>query len=119
MYEVRGFWNLSGAVADNVSIQTNEAVASDVRFARSRNVRHVVAICQGIADQLVRQGVDAVILPGMYSGDHVIVGAGAVVTHSFPGNCTIGRVPATIICFHDETQVDGKQESQALKMEEK
>lgn len=42
-------------------------------------------------------GVNAVILPGVSLGDHVIVGAGAVVTHSFPAHCTIAGVPAHII----------------------
>ncbi len=43
-------------------------------------------------------GMSAVILPGVHLGDHTIVGAGAVVTRSFPeGNCIIGGIPATII----------------------
>ena len=40
-------------------------------------------------------GMNAVILPGVNLGDNTIVGAGAVVTKSFPeGHCTIGGVPA-------------------------
>ncbi|URN94002.1 MAG: acyltransferase [Candidatus Pristimantibacillus lignocellulolyticus] len=40
-------------------------------------------------------GMNAVILPGVVLGDKTIVGAGAVVTKSFPfGNCVIGGVPA-------------------------
>ena len=42
-------------------------------------------------------GMNAVILPGVELGDHVIVGAGAVVTQSFPSNVVIGGVPARII----------------------
>lgn len=41
---------------------------------------------------------NAVILPGVHLGDHTIVGAGAVVTKSFPdGWCVIGGVPAKLI----------------------
>ncbi|CAM4160843.1 acyltransferase [Lederbergia lenta] len=40
-------------------------------------------------------GMNAVILPGVCLGDNTIVGAGAVVTRSFPeGNCVVGGVPA-------------------------
>ena len=40
-------------------------------------------------------GSNAVILPGVELGEHTIVGAGAVVTKSFPeGRCVIGGVPA-------------------------
>lgn len=42
-------------------------------------------------------GTNAVILPGVTLGDNVIVGAGAVVTKSFPSNVIIGGVPAKII----------------------
>lgn len=41
---------------------------------------------------------NAVILPGVQLGKHVVVGAGAVVTKSFEdGYCVIGGVPAKII----------------------
>ncbi len=41
---------------------------------------------------------NVVILPGVRLGDHTIVGAGAVVTKSFPdGWCVLGGVPAKII----------------------
>lgn len=42
-------------------------------------------------------GANAVILPGVTLGDHVVVGAGAVVTSSFPANSKIGGVPAHTI----------------------
>ncbi len=43
-------------------------------------------------------GMNSVILPGVTLGKHTIVGAGAVVTHSFPeGNCVIGGNPAHTI----------------------
>lgn len=40
-------------------------------------------------------GMNAVILPGVVLGDHTVVGAGAVVTKSFPeGHVVLGGVPA-------------------------
>lgn len=43
-------------------------------------------------------GMNSVILPGVILGPKTIVGAGSIVTHSFPdGNCVIGGNPAKII----------------------
>lgn len=43
-------------------------------------------------------GMNAVLLPGVRLGDRTTVGAGAVVTQSFPeGHCIIGGVPARLI----------------------
>jgi acetyltransferase-like isoleucine patch superfamily enzyme len=42
-------------------------------------------------------GSNAVILPGVSLGDHVIVGAGAVVTKSFPAHAVVAGNPARII----------------------
>lgn len=43
-------------------------------------------------------GMNSVLLPGVVLGNHTIVGAGAVVTKSFPeGDCIVGGVPAKII----------------------
>lgn len=42
-------------------------------------------------------GGNVSILPGVVLGDNVIVGAGAVVTKSFPANVIIGGIPAKII----------------------
>ena len=42
-------------------------------------------------------GANSVILPGVTLGDNVIVGAGAVVTKSFPSNCVVAGNPAKII----------------------
>lgn len=42
-------------------------------------------------------GMNAVVLPGVELGAYTTVGAGAVVTHSFPGNCVIAGNPAKVI----------------------
>lgn len=42
-------------------------------------------------------GGDVTILPGVSIGDNVVIGAGAVVTKSFPSNIVIGGNPAKII----------------------
>lgn len=42
-------------------------------------------------------GYRAIILPGVSIGDYCSIGAGAVVTKSFPSHCVIGGVPAKLI----------------------
>ena len=51
-------------------------------------------------------GANAVVLPGVELGDRVIVGAGAVVTKSFPGGCVIAGVPAKVIRLVGESEED-------------
>ncbi|MCK9571130.1 hypothetical protein M0R72_19430 [Candidatus Pacearchaeota archaeon] len=42
--------------------------------------------------------MNAVILPGVRLGPHTVVGAGAIVTHSYPGgHCVIAGNPAKVI----------------------
>ena len=48
-------------------------------------------------------GMNAVILPGVELGDFTIVGAGSVVSKSFPeGYCVLGGAPAQIINYLDK-----------------
>lgn len=42
-------------------------------------------------------GSNAVVLPGVVLGDNVVVGAGAVVTKSFPAGSVLAGVPARVI----------------------
>ena len=47
-------------------------------------------------------GVNAVILPGVTIGNRCIIGAGAVVTKSIPGNSVAVGVPAKVVKTVDE-----------------
>jgi acetyltransferase-like isoleucine patch superfamily enzyme len=42
-------------------------------------------------------GVRSIILPGITIGDHVIVGAGSVITHDVQSNCIVAGNPARVI----------------------
>lgn len=59
-------------------------------------------------------GGRAIILPGVSLGDHVFVGAGSVVTKSFPSHCLIAGNPARMIRsgieISDRTQIVNKGE---------
>ena len=51
-------------------------------------------------------GIGATILPGVVLGDHVKVGAGSVVTKSFPeGYCVIAGNPAKVVKYLDKSKV--------------
>lgn len=50
-------------------------------------------------------GARAFIMPGVEIGDNSIVGAGSLVTKSFPENVVIGGNPAKVICTLDEYRV--------------
>ena len=47
-------------------------------------------------------GANSTIIPGVVLGDGVVVGAGAVVTKSFPSNVVVAGVPAKIIRYVDD-----------------
>ena len=42
-------------------------------------------------------GANAIVLPGVKLGNHVVVAAGAVVTRSFSNDCLVGCVPAGVL----------------------
>lgn len=52
-------------------------------------------------------GANAIILPGVTIGDHVIVGAGSVVTEDVKSNCIVAGNPAKIIKENIDTKEFG------------
>jgi acetyltransferase-like isoleucine patch superfamily enzyme len=61
-------------------------------------------------------GANAVLLPNVQLGNHVIVGAGAVVSGSFPDNCIIAGVPARKI--RDLDPYAGRNPARTVKVGE-
>lgn len=59
-------------------------------------------------------GARAFIMPGVEIGDNTIVGAGSLVTKSFPANVVIGGNPAKIICTLHEYQTKLNSDVQEL-----
>jgi len=55
-------------------------------------------------------GMGAIILPGVIIGDNTIIGAGSIVTKSFPnGNCIIGGNPAKVLKHLSEKSIRNHQ----------
>lgn len=57
-------------------------------------------------------GARALIMPGVEIGENTIVGAGSIVTRSFPANVVVAGNPAKVICTLDEykTKLEGYAE---------
>lgn len=47
-------------------------------------------------------GSNALVMPGVTIGSHVLIAAGSVVTKSVPDNVVVGGNPARIICSIEE-----------------
>lgn len=54
-------------------------------------------------------GTNALILPGVTIGDHVLVAAGTVVTKSIPSGVVVAGNPAKIICTIDDFYARNKK----------
>lgn len=77
-------------IAPNVGIMSGNHDVSDLRLQTMNAPVKIGKYCW--------IGMNAVILPEVELGDFTIVGAGAIVTKSFPGgHCVIGGNPARII----------------------
>ena len=100
----KGTW-----IAPNVGlITTNHMLLDPARHEVPRDI-HIGANCW--------IGMNAVILPGVDLGEHTVVGAGAVVTHSFPnGWCVLAGVPARQIRDLAAWEADGLADN-SIKLE--
>lgn len=77
-------------IAPNVGIITTNHSLDDVAKPSEPSTVYIGKNCW--------LGMNSVILPRVHLGDHCIVGAGAVVTKSFPdGYCVLAGVPAQVI----------------------
>lgn len=55
-----------------------------------------------VVDENTFIGAHSIILPNVYIGKNVVVGAGSVVTKSIPDNCVVAGVPAKVIMSINE-----------------
>lgn len=78
--------NANCIIGDNVSIRQNTTLGS----------KYDDGPCPKIGNN-VNIGCNTVIIGDIYIGDNVIIGAGSIVTKSFPDNCIIAGNPAKII----------------------
>ncbi len=85
-------------IGDNVMLAPNVSIytASHPIHFETRNSGYEFG-AEIVIGNNVWIGGNAVILPGVTLGDNIVVGAGSVVTKSFPENCVIGGNPAKII----------------------
>jgi tetrahydrodipicolinate N-succinyltransferase len=56
-------------------------------------------------------GMRTTILPGVHVGNNVIIGAGAVVTRSIPGNSIVAGIPAKVIRSLGEYEAKVREKS--------
>ena len=82
-------------VGKHVIINLNCTIGHDCHIGEYTTLHPGVHLSGGVKIGLgVEIGTGAVVLPGLIIGDHVKIGAGAVVTHNIPPNETWAGVPA-------------------------
>lgn len=87
-----------------ISIGNNVTICSAVKFCTHDN--GIIKVIPGKTDVVGEIsvgddcfiGMNAMLLLGVSLGKRCIVGAGSVVTHSFPDNCVLVGNPARMIC---------------------
>ena len=91
-------------IGDYTQIGPNVGIISANHDPRdNRDAAHIPSVVR--IGEYCWIGMNAVILPGVTLGDFTVVGAGAVVTRSFPdGYCVIGGNPARLIRKLDPVQ---------------
>jgi len=89
-------------IGDYTQIAQNVGIVSSNHDEYDNSKHHVEDVSIGSYCWI---GMNAVILPGVVLGDFTIVGAGAIVTKSFPeGYCVIAGNPAKVIRQLDPTK---------------
>lgn len=83
-------------IGDNVQIAAGARIV-DFEHKRDGDKREKGEVGEVVIGDWTIIGSNAVILKGVRLGKHCIVGAGAVVTHSFPDGSTIVGNPARLI----------------------
>ncbi|GLS03406.1 isomerase [Chitiniphilus shinanonensis] len=96
-------------IGDDVFIGPNATFTND-RFPRSK--QYPEAFAQTRIEHHASIGANATILPGLTIGQHAMIGAGAVVTHSVPPYAIVVGNPARIVGYAT-TPVDTKKPSPA------
>ncbi|MFA5423822.1 MAG: DapH/DapD/GlmU-related protein [Phycisphaerae bacterium] len=95
--------NLDKVCPDRIHIGKNTLVASRVTILAHEHVKRDPEnrFIPFMADTYIGEncfiGISAIILPGVKIGDHVIIGAGAVVTKDIPSNVIAVGNPAHVI----------------------
>lgn len=93
----------------NISIGHGTYIAPNVGIITSNHSVENLDLHDEPKDVIIGEkcwiGMNAMILPGVELGNHTIVGAGAVVTHSFKdGNCVVAGNPAKIIRYLEKKE---------------
>ena len=82
-------------IGDYTQISANVGLISSNHYIEDTRKHHIEFIKIG---KYCWIGMNSIILPGVILGDHTVVGAGSVVTKSFPnGYCVIAGNPAKLI----------------------
>ena len=104
----RIFTNISSKEPTLIHIGDRVTISSDVFFCTHDNAS--IKAIPGQTDVIGKIsigndcfiGMRSILMFGVTLGDHCIVGAGSVVTHSFPSRTVVAGNPAKAICTIDE-----------------
>lgn len=99
-FEIDGAWPWLISIGDRVTISTNVTILA--HDASSNLVQCGTKLGRVDIGNDVFIGTRTTILCNTRIGDHVVIGAGSLVTHDLPGNAVYAGVPAVRICSIEE-----------------